>query len=110
MIPVGQLDGGHVVYSMFGGKKHEAIASISMIILIVLGVVGLVDSVLEFNLGIGWSGWMFWGLILFFVIKVKHPPVRTFYRLDKKRMFLGYLSLIIFVISFSPAPLIFSAG
>ncbi len=110
MIPVGQLDGGHVVYGMFGGKKHEAIASIAMILLLVLGVVGLADSLLEFNLGIGWSGWLFWAFILYMFIKVKHPPVRTFYTLDSKRMFLGYLSLFIFVISFSPTPFILSVG
>jgi membrane-associated protease RseP (regulator of RpoE activity) len=110
MIPVGQLDGGHVVYGMFGGKKHEAIASIAMIILLFLGIVGLADSLLEFNLGIGWSGWLFWAFILYMFIKVKHPPVRTFYTLDSKRMFLGYLSLFIFVISFSPTPFILSVG
>ena len=35
MIPVDQLDGGHVIYSMFNSKKHEAVASISMVILII---------------------------------------------------------------------------
>jgi membrane-associated protease RseP (regulator of RpoE activity) len=108
LIPVGQLDGGHIIYSMFGGKKHEAIASIMMIILIILGFVGLADNLLEYNLGIGWSGWLFWGLILYFIIKVKHPPVPTFYRLKGGRLFLGYLSLFIFIISFSPVPFLIS--
>ena len=108
LIPVGQLDGGHIAYSMFGSKKHEAIASIMMVILIILGFIGLADSTLELGLNIGWNGWLFWSLILYFFIKVKHPPVPTFYRLKGGRLFLGYLSLAIFIVSFSPAPLILS--
>ncbi len=108
MIPVGQLDGGHVVYSMFGSKKHEAIASISMIALVVLGVFGALDLFIDLGFQFGWSGWLFWALILNFVIKVKHPPVMHFEPLDRNRMILGYLSLFILVISFSPNPFIIS--
>ncbi len=106
MIPVGQLDGGHVVYSMFGEKVQEAVSGISLIGLSFLGFFGLLDSILELNLGFGWSGWLFWGLILFFIIKIKHPPVNDFQELDGVRMFLGYLSIIILLLSFSPAPFI----
>ena len=108
MIPVGQLDGGHVVYSMFGTKKHEAVASISMIVLIVLGVFGSLGTFLDLGFQFGWTGWLFWALILNFVIKVKHPPVVHFEPLDKKRMILGYISLFILIISFSPNPFIIS--
>jgi len=108
MILVGQLDGGHISYSMFGKIKHEAIASISMIILIVLGVLGTLETFLELNIGIGWTGWLFWSFILYFVIKVKHPPVTNFSPLDFKRMALGHFSFFILVVSFSPAPFIIS--
>jgi len=108
MILVGQLDGGHISYSMFGTVKQEAIASISMIFLIVLGVLGTVETFLELNIGIGWTGWLFWSFILYFVIKVKHPPVANFSPLDFKRMALGYFSFFILVVSFSPAPFIIS--
>ena len=108
MIPVGQLDGGHIIYSMFGGKKHEMIASISLIILIVLGVLGIVDSLLELNLELGWSGWLFWGLILYLIIKVKHPPVPNFQPLSTGRIVLGYISLVILLLSFSPSPFVLS--
>ncbi|MCK5088200.1 MAG: site-2 protease family protein, partial [Melioribacteraceae bacterium] len=108
MVLVGQLDGGHISYSMFGTVKHEAIASISMIILIVLGVLGTVETFLDLNIGIGWTGWLFWSFILYFVIKIKHPPVTNFSPLDFKRMALGYFSFFILVVSFSPAPFIIS--
>jgi membrane-associated protease RseP (regulator of RpoE activity) len=104
MIPVGQLDGGHIVYSMFGTKIQEAVASISLIILVVLGISGITDGILELNFGFGWSGWIFWSLILLFFIKVKHPPVRYFAPLDPKRRILGYFSLLILLVSFAPTP------
>ena len=106
MLPVGQLDGGHVVYSMFGYKWHERIASVIMIIITFLGVIGLVDAILGLNLEIGWSGWLFWVLILYFVIKVKHPPVTVHEKLSRGRMILGYVSLLVFLLSFSPTPFV----
>jgi len=105
MIPVGQLDGGHIVYSMFSSKIHYNIALVFMGILILLGLVGIGDSFLSWNSGIGWSGWLFWAMILVFIIKIKHPPVQTFEPLDSKRMMLGYFSFLIFFISFSPSPI-----
>lgn len=108
MIPVGQLDGGHIVYSMFGSKIQETVASISLIILVGLGISGIVDGVLELNIGVGWSGWMFWSLILLLIIKIKHPPVRYFTQLDSKRRLLGYFSLFILLVSFAPTPFLIS--
>jgi membrane-associated protease RseP (regulator of RpoE activity) len=108
LIPVGQLDGGHIIYGMFGEKRHEAIASISMVILIALGVLGILDSFLELNFGLGWSGWLFWSLILYFFIKVKHPPVPQFQEISVERKILGYISLAILLLSFSPAPFVLS--
>jgi membrane-associated protease RseP (regulator of RpoE activity) len=104
MIPVGQLDGGHIVYSMFGTKTQETVASISLIGLVILGISGFIDVSFEMNFGFGWSGWIFWGLILFFIIKVKHPPVRYFSQLDPTRKILGYISLLILLVSFAPTP------
>lgn len=106
LIPVGQLDGGHIIYSMFGSKIHEAVASISMSLLVIFGVLGIVDSALALNLNIGWSGWLFWAMILYFIIKVKHPPVPYFTKLGKGRMILGYIAILIFILSFSPTPFI----
>ncbi len=108
LIPVGQLDGGHIIYSMFGNKIHEAVASISMIFLMILGVGGIISNLIGFNFEFGWSGWLFWALILFFIIKIKHPPVAHFEKLEAKRMFIGYLTIAIFILSFSPTPFIIS--
>jgi membrane-associated protease RseP (regulator of RpoE activity) len=105
MIPVGQLDGGHIIYSMFGEQKHYAIAQTSMGILLILGLIGIGDSALGWSTGLGWMGWLFWAIILFFFIKIKHPPVLNYEPLDKKRKIIGYFSIFILIISFSPSPI-----
>jgi membrane-associated protease RseP (regulator of RpoE activity) len=105
MIPVGQLDGGHITYTMFGEENSYKFSVIAFLILFVLGLAGIVNGTLELGLDIGWGGWLFWALILYFIIKLKHPPVPDPVPLSKGRMLLGYLSLFIFVISFSPAPI-----
>ncbi|MDP2303450.1 MAG: site-2 protease family protein [Ignavibacteria bacterium] len=104
LIPVGQLDGGHITYAMFGEKNQVTVASISMIILFILGAGGIVSSLLELPFEFGWSGWLFWALILYFFIKVKHPPVYDDSEIDFKRKVTGYFSYLIFILSFSPSP------
>lgn len=108
LIPVGQLDGGHIIYSMFGSKVHEAVASVSMILLGVIGISGFVGAFLNVDLGFGWTGWLFWALILYFFIKIKHPPVPHFEKLSPGRIILGYIAILIFILSFSPTPFIVS--
>ena len=110
MIPVGQLDGGHIGYTMFGGKAHYKIAVISFVILFVLGIAGFVEVFLESQIMFGWVGWLIWALILYFVIKLKHPMIPDNDQLDGKRKFLGYLSYFILIISFSPTPFMISGG
>ena len=105
MIPVGQLDGGHISYTMFGAERSYKISAISFIFLFVFGVVGLADALLELGWNVGWGGWLFWALILYFIIKLKHPPVPDPVPLGKNRRIIGYISFVIFIISFSPMPI-----
>ncbi len=110
MIPVGQLDGGHIGYTMFGAESHYKIAVISFTVLFVLGLAGLLEMLMEIDIAFGWVGWLVWALILFFVIKLKHPDIPDYNELDGKRKFLGYLSYFILIISFSPTPFMISGG
>ena len=105
MIPVGQLDGGHISHSMFGEKNHYKISVVCFVVMFIFGIIGLADSMLELNYGIGWSGWLFWSLILYFVIKLKHPPVLDATELDPQRKLIGYFAFFMFIISFSPMPI-----
>lgn len=108
MIPVGQLDGGHIGYTLFGEKAHYKIAVISLIILFILGVGGILETFMPLPFSFGWSGWLVWSFILFFIIKVKHPPIPDYTELDGFRKMLGYLSYFILIVSFSPSPFVIS--
>jgi membrane-associated protease RseP (regulator of RpoE activity) len=110
MIPVGQLDGGHISYTMFGPNKSYKIALVAFGVLLLLGIVGILEAFLILPTALGWSGWLFWALILYFFIKLKHPPIPDETPLDTRRKYIGYSAYFIFLVSFSPAPIVFSMG
>ncbi|MGE5436879.1 MAG: site-2 protease family protein [Syntrophothermus sp.] len=104
MIPVGQLDGGHISYALFGDKKQYTIAVICFMALFAFGLIGISEYVLEMPIKLGWEGWLVWALLLFFIIKLKHPPIHDTEELDTKRRILGYISFAILILSFTPIP------
>lgn len=90
LIPVGQLDGGHVVYAFLGGKQ----IILSRMLVPVLFIIGLFT----------WEGWMLWaGLLL--LLGLKHPPVMYWeLPLDNRRRLTGSAALVIFILTFIPWP------
>ena len=153
LLPIGQLDGGHVVYGLFGYKIHRIIATVFFVVLLFysgLGVVDPADSPDKLVLWIpgfafflylaltglslstrdtimyallilagqllvtltlpmieGYSGWLLFSFILGRFIGIQHPPSDVEEPLDSKRVVLGWIALVIFVICFSPAPIVF---
>ncbi len=90
LIPIGQLDGGHIAYAILG-EKSKRLAMVCFVALIILGLVG-------------WPGWFIWAGLLY-VMGWKHPPpLNPVLPLDTKRKWLGVLSLILFVVTFTPTP------
>ncbi len=90
LFPIGQLDGGHIFYSLFGDKVRK----ISYIIVGFLAIMGVFY----------WAGWLIWA-VLVLVLGLRHPPVAWEpARLSLKRQIIGFLVLIIFLVSFIPAP------
>lgn len=102
LLPIGQLDGGHMIYAMFG-RKHRKIARVSFIIILLLGLSSLLPLI-NLNVTFGWFGWVLWGAILFFIVKLDHPPVMDDTPLDTKRKIIGWLAILIFIMCFSPTP------
>ncbi len=102
LIPVGQLDGGHISYAMFG-DRHKMVSNFAFGIIFLIGAVGFLPY-MGIETSLGWSGWIFWALILFFFIKLYHPPVEDETELDSNRKFIGWLTFGIFLVCFTPSP------
>jgi len=104
MLPVGQLDGGHISYAMFG-EKHKYVAYLVFGLLVFFGLLGLLP-LLGVNNNSGSINWLVWAALIFFVIKIKHPPTYSEDEapLDSKRMMAGWFTFFIFIVSFCPVP------
>src|SRR5260221_9442278 len=68
LIPVGQLDGGHILYALVGTKQQGIIARIFFAALIIVGLASFIP-VRFIHFQIGTTGWLLWALILYFFIK-----------------------------------------
>src|SRR5260221_2270836 len=97
LIPVGQLDGGHILYALIG-RKQRLIARIFFGLLIVIGLSSFLP-LFGRNVQLGTAGWLLWAAILFFVIKLDHPAVEEFAQLDDARKSLGWATFVIFLLT-----------
>ncbi len=89
LLPLGQLDGGHILYGLFGKGQHR-LAAFFLISLAVLGWF--------------WNGWWIW-LILAFLIKPLHPPVIDDHAPDRAHRIIGWLGIVLFLLCFTPIPI-----
>ena len=91
LLPVGQLDGGHIAYAMLGNKQ---------------GLVGWITLGALFLLSFLSLNWLVWGLLIFFLMRsAKHPPIHDILTpLSNKNKNIGYLCLLIFILCFIPTP------
>lgn len=93
LLPIGQLDGGHIVFSLFS-KRYKFVWMVFFACLCPLGWF--------------WNGWWFWaGLIALFGFK-SAPVVDESLPLERKHLILGYISVVIFILTFVPVPFEFS--
>lgn len=92
LLPMGQLDGGHVVYAVFG-RVHWYVSVAFFVLLIPLGI-------------FCWTGWFLWaGLML--IIRLRHPaPLIDDVPLDRRRKFIALAALAMFVLCFMLSPLV----
>ncbi|QMU29685.1 site-2 protease family protein [Adhaeribacter radiodurans] len=153
LLPIGQLDGGHILYGLIGFRNFNRISPVFFIIFIFyagLGVVGphtppderywqfilyavylyvvfekitpnvkiaLTLTIIMFCLHVGlafifpgtkgYPGWLVFGLLLSRLLGIFHPPAPDEAPLSTGRKVLGWFAVLIFLLSFSPAPFLY---
>jgi membrane-associated protease RseP (regulator of RpoE activity) len=152
LLPVGQMDGGHVLFGLFGWKNHRIISLSIFIAVLYFSGLGLVtpfdpiDTLLyavpmyiaflfftlmrlrmslrtKFTIAVsifaaqfitafffpdikGWLGWLLWAFVIGRFLGIYHPPALINEPLSFERRILGWIALIVFIISFSPMPFV----
>lgn len=97
LVPAGQLDGGHAVFAVFGGKIHNLTGKIAFALMVIMTFTGW----FVFNSP---SGVLF-TVILGVMLLIKHPEPLDDTPLDFKRKMIAFLTLLIFILSFMPFPI-----
>lgn len=93
LIPIGQLDGGHILYTLVPGRAHL----VSMLLLAAAAA------------AVVFAGYGHWALMILLLILIgpRHPPTARGRPLDRKRIVLGWLMLLFVLVGFTPRPFIF---
>jgi membrane-associated protease RseP (regulator of RpoE activity) len=89
LIPLGTLDGGHVIYALFGEKAKKAFPFI-------IGILAV--------LGFFWNGWWIWAVLLFWLGRVNAQPLDQITTLDPTRRLIAFAMIIVFILVFIPVP------
>jgi membrane-associated protease RseP (regulator of RpoE activity) len=152
LLPIGQLDGGHVVFGLFP-KKHKIISLVVYTAFLFYAGLGIISPFEDINylalalplyVGFlyicyrksdlsntnkwimalmitsiqyslvsiwpdikGYSGWLFFAFLVGRILGVKHPEVIDGRKLNQKRIVLGWIAIVIFILCFTPEPFVF---
>lgn len=90
LMPVGQLDGGHMVHAMFGQGKAIVIGQVTRILMILFAFVR--------------GEFLLWAIILLFMPVTDQPALNDVTELDNGRDIVGLLALVLLVIILLPLP------
>lgn len=98
LMPVGQLDGGHATYALFGKRVHAWLGRVAFVAMAVLAILGWV-----------WysspSGFLY-AILLAVILRLRHPQVMDENEpLDRTRIRLALATLLVFILSFLPFPI-----
>jgi peptidase M50-like protein len=95
LLPIGQLDGGHILYSIVG-ERHKMLSRVFALMLVPIGI--------KF-----WAGWLVWAVLLLF-FGMRHPSIYDPTEIGDSRRKLGWLSLAIFALCFTVEPIAYTGG
>jgi len=91
LLPAGQLDGGHIFASAFGVQNARRLFPYILVAMVLMGFF--------------WETWWIWAVLIFLMGRFYAEPLDQITPLDKKRKWLGWLAIVLFVITFIPVPL-----
>src|SRR5712671_3551907 len=90
LLPGGQLDGGHIVFSI-APRAHKIVSRLTILILLPMA----------YYL---WTGWFVWAILLW-LSSFRQPQVADWPRVSGKRMWLAVVALVMLVLTLTPAPM-----
>jgi membrane-associated protease RseP (regulator of RpoE activity) len=97
LVPVAQLDGGHILRSL-SARLHRFMSLFLPVGIILLGLAGF------------WDGWYVWGALLLVMRFLRVAPIYDPAALNPARQCAALFALLIFLLSFMPAPFYFPPG
>jgi membrane-associated protease RseP (regulator of RpoE activity) len=97
LIPSGQLDGGHAVYAIFGKRIHSLLGKIAFAAMAGISIAGIYFY--------GSPSGILFTIVLGIMLRVGHPEPLDETPLDFKRKVVAFLTLVIFILCFTPFPI-----
>ncbi|MGI9068917.1 MAG: site-2 protease family protein [Pyrinomonadaceae bacterium] len=97
LMPVGQLDGGHGTFALFGQRAHKLLGRLAFITVAVMSVLGFI-----------WHGspsGFLYTILLGIMLRVRHPAPEQMEPLGTRRIVVAIVTLVVFALSFVPFPI-----
>jgi Zn-dependent protease len=92
LLPIGQLDGGHIAHALFGSRRAHTISIVALVSLFLLAV-------------FVWPGLMMWAFIVFFIAGTRDaPPANDLTPLNVSRQAIGYFAFVLLALILIPVP------
>lgn len=91
LLPVGQLDGGHIARAMFGSRVGQTISTVSLWSMFLLAL-------------FVWPGLFLWVIIIFFIAGRGMPPLNDVTPISSGRRWLGFAAFAILLAILMPVP------
>jgi membrane-associated protease RseP (regulator of RpoE activity) len=91
LLPIGQLDGGHMAGAMFGDRGGRVVSMVSMVVLLLLAL-------------FVWPQLLVWAVIVFFIAQGGSPPLNDVTPLSPARGWLGVFTFLILALILLPMP------